>query len=82
MERAQAAAVVDAKVKKGTVMVNIDKKDEEEMESEEDENMEGEQRSPFEKAIDDSWKTRLQSLTQADQAKWQKKKREVNEQMQ
>ena len=57
MERAHAAAVVDAKVKKGTVMVNIDNKDEVEMESEEDENMEGEQRSPFEKAIDDSWTT-------------------------
>ena len=82
MERAQAAAMVDAKVKQGTVMVNIDNKDELEMESEEDENMEGEQRSPFEKAIDDSWTTRVQSLTQADQARWQKEKRDVNEQMQ
>ena len=82
MERAQAAAMVDAKVKQGIVKVNIDNKDEVEMESEEDENMEGEQRSPFEKAIDNSWTTRVQSLTQADQARWQKEKREVNEQMQ
>ena len=52
------------------------------MDSEEDENMEGEQRSPFENAIDDSWTARVQSLTQADQARWQKEKREVNEQMQ
>ena len=81
MERAQAAAMVDAKVKQGTVVVNLGNRDEE-MESEEDENMEEEQRSPFEKAIDDSWKTRVQSLTQADQARWQKEKREVNEQMQ
>ena len=81
MERAQAAAMVDAKVKQGTVVVNMGNRDEE-MESEEDENMEEEQRSPFEKAIDDSWKTRVQSLTQADQARWQKEKREVNEQMQ
>ena len=81
MERAQAAAMVDAKVKQGTVVVNLGNRDEE-MEAEEDENMEEEQRSPFEKAIDDSWKTRVQSLTQADQARWQKEKREVNEQMQ
>ena len=69
------------KVKQGTVVVNIGNK-EEEMESDEDENMEGEQRSPVEKAIDDSWTRRVQSLTQADQARWQKEKREVNEQMQ
>ena len=81
MERAQAAAMDDAKVKQGTVMVNIGNQ-EEEMESDEGENMEGEQRSPFEKAIGDSWTTRVQSLTQADQARWQKEKREVNEQMQ
>ena len=69
MERAQAAAMVDVKVKQGTVMVNIGNKEEEEMESDEDENMKGKQRSPFEKAIDDSWTTRVQSLTQADQAR-------------
>ena len=61
--------MVDAKVKQGTVMVNIVNKDEVEIESEEDENMEGEQRSTFGKAIDDSWTTRVQSLTQADQAR-------------
>ena len=63
-------------------MVNINNKAEVEMDSEEDENMEGKQRSPFEKAIDDFWAAREQSLAQADQAWWQKEKREVNEQMQ
>ena len=40
MERAQAAAMVDAKVKQGTVVVNMGNRDDV-MESEEDENMEG-----------------------------------------
>ena len=81
MERAQPAAMVDAKVKQGTVVVNIGNKAEVEMDSE-DENMEEEQRSPFEKAIEESWAARAQSLAQADQARWQKEKREVNEQVQ
>ena len=65
-EHAQAAAMVVAKVKQGTIVVDIDNKVEVETDSGEDENMEGEQRSHFEKAIDDSLAARVQSLTQAD----------------